>query len=333
MPHSPVRGSAHDGVPAGRPSGRPRPRRAPDPDRDPTTPSVVVVGSINVDQVVRIERQPGPGETVSNATIELHSGGKGANQAVAAARCGVRVAMVGRVGDDPNGRAQCAALADDTLDVSFVTVTDGAPTGLAIVMVTPDGENSIIVAPGANRFLTPADIDAAEPVVAGARVLVTQLEIPLNAVERAVALAGDGCIVVLNCAPFSALPSSVLSSTTILVVNEVEAALLAECPTGTLDEAFHAASRIVGMGPRAAVVTLGPLGAVVVGAHERAHVPANRVPAIDTTGAGDAFVGALSAALSEGSEILDAVRFGVEVGSATTTQFGARAVVPDAWLS
>lgn len=304
--------------------------------RDPavtTTPSVVVVGSINVDQVVKVQRRPASGETVSDAIIELHSGGKGANQAVAAARCGVSVAMVGRVGNDPNGLAQRAVLSDGTLDVVCVAVTEGVPTGLAIVMVTPEGENSIIVAPGANRFLTPRDIDAVRPLVAGADVLVTQLEIPLHAVERAISLARDQCIVVLNCAPFRALPSSVLFSTSVLVVNEVEAGLLAGCPSGTLDEAFDAASRIVELGPGAAVVTLGPLGAVVVSARDRVHVPASRVSVVDTTGAGDAFVGALAAALSKGSDIVTAVRFGVEVGTATTTQFGARAVVPCALLS
>ncbi|MDA8312440.1 MAG: ribokinase [Actinomycetota bacterium] len=305
------------------------PAPAPDHTRAGATASVVVVGSINTDQVVRIERRPGPGETVGNGTIELHSGGKGANQAAAAARCGATVAMVGRVGNDPYGHAQREALSDDALDVSFVEVTDGVPTGLAIVMVTPDGENSIIVVPGANRRLSAADVDAAAPLVTTARVLVAQLEVPLEAVQRAVDLAAESAgFVVLNCAPFSALPVSVLASTTVLVANEVEAAALARCPTGSLEEAFDAASRIHTMGPRYAVITLGPLGAVVVGAHEHAHVPAKSVPVVDTTGAGDAFVGALAAALSKGRGIVDAVRFGVDVGSATTTSFGARAVVP-----
>lgn len=292
------------------------------------SPSVVVVGSINTDQVVRVERRPGPGETVGNATIELHSGGKGANQAVAAARCGASVAMVGRVGNDPYGSAQRAALSEDAIDVSRVAVTENVATGLAIVTVTPNGENSIIVVPGANHCLTPSDVDGASSLIAGANVLLVQLEIPIDAVERAIALAGKESVVVLNCAPFRELPGSVLASTTVLVANELEASELAGRAIENPDAALEAAARIVSMGPRCAVVTMGPLGAVVVGPGERAHVPAKPVPVVDTTGAGDAFVGALAAALSGGHDILDSVRFGVDVGSATTTRHGARAVVP-----
>ncbi len=295
----------------------------------PARAAVVVVGSINVDQVVRIEHRPGPGETVDDSTIEYHSGGKGANQAVAAARCGASVAMVGRVGDDPPGHAQRAALSEEALDVSCVAVTEGVPTGLAIVMVTPDGENSIIVTPGANRFLAPTDIDAAAPLIADAKVLVAQLEVPVETVEHAVAGAGAQSVVVLNSAPFRELPAPVLAATTVLVANGVEAAALAGRPVGNPDDAFDAATRIVSLGPRYAVVTLGPLGAVVLGARERAHVPAREVHVLDTTGAGDAFVGALAAALSKGRDVVDAVRVGVDVGSATTTSRGARAVVPD----
>ncbi len=289
---------------------------------------MVVVGSINADQVVGVSHLPRAGETVGDATIEIRPGGKGANQAVSAARCGARVAMVGRVGDDPSGAVQRAALRDEAVDVSHVASTEGVPTGLAIVTVSADGENSIVVAPGANAHLSPSDVEDAAPLVAGAAVLVAQLEVPVAAVRRAVELAGDETLVVLNCAPFRELPASVLAATTVLVANEVEAAALCGCPADSLDAAFGAANRILETGPSYAVVTMGPLGAVVVGASDHVHVPAATVPVVDTTGAGDAFVGAMATALSGGHSVADAVRYGVEVGSAATTQHGARAAVP-----
>lgn len=299
---------------------------APVPRR--SSPSVVVVGSINTDHVVRVERRPGPGETVGGATIELHAGGKGANQAVAAARCGATVAMVGRVGDDHHGRAQRAALDEEAVDVCHVAVTGGVSTGLAIVVVTPDGENSIIVAPGANADLSPGDVEGAATTIAGAAVLVAQLEIPVETVARSVELAGAESTVLLNCAPFRELPASALAATSVLVANEVEAAALSGRPTGSVDAVFDVAARIVGMGPRYAVVTMGRLGAVVVGGGERTHVPAKEAHVVDTTGAGDAFVGALAAALSDGHDLVAAVRYGVDVGSATTAHAGPRAAVP-----
>ena len=288
---------------------------------------VVVVGSVNVDQVVHVDRRPGPGETVGDGMVELHSGGKGANQAVAAARCGARVALVGRVGDDALGRSQRAELSHEGLDVSHVSVSDGMPTGLAIVVVTPDGENSIVVVPGANRCLAPADVDAAAPLISRAAVLVAQLEVPMATVERAVELASSRCAVVVNCAPFRSLSRGLLAATTVLVANESEAAALTGRPADAPSAALDAAAEIVDMGPRSAVVTLGALGAVVADATVRAHVTTSPVHAIDTTGAGDAFVGALAAELSTGRGILNAVRRGVAVGTSTTTRTGARAVV------
>ncbi len=305
-------------------------------------PLVVVVGSINADQVVRVERRPGPGETVGGASLELLPGGKGANQAVAAARCGATVAMVGLVGDDELGRAQLAALLAEQVEVSNVRATASAPTGLALVLLTPDGENSIAVVPGANERLTPADVELAAPLLGAAAVLVTQLEIPLEAVARAVGLAGDRTLVVLNCAPARILPASVLAATDVLVVNEHEAAALTGRGVQGAGGSLEAAAELLGMGPSSVVVTLGAEGAVVLDGARRAagdeggegaRVAPPRVQVLDTTGAGDAFVGALAAALGRGWPLLDAVRFGVAVGSATTTRRGARAVVPTGLLA
>jgi ribokinase len=293
--------------------------------------SIVVVGSINVDHVVRVERRPAAGETVGNGTLELHSGGKGANQAAAAARCGATVAMVGRVGDDGFGSAQRAELTAEGVDVQHVVPTEGVPTGLAIVLLTPDGENSIVVVPGANGCLVPADMDAAGSALRRANVLVAQLEVPLDAVRRAVELCGQDTVVVLNWAPFHEPAGDALylfEVAGVLVVNEHEASALAGRPVRGPSEAFDAAREIVEMGPRSVVVTLGQLGAVFAGSGGRGHVVPEAVEVVDTTGAGDAFVGALAACLARGSDLAEAVRFGVVVGSATTTRTGARAVVP-----
>ena len=291
-------------------------------------PPVVVVGSINADQIVSVTRRPLAGETVGNATLELHLGGKGANQAVATARCGASVAMVGRVGDDEAGRAQQADLRAEGVDTAHVLVSEGVPTGLALVLLTPDGENSIVVVPGANACLTPADLDAAGSLIGGAAVLVAQLEVPMDAVSRAIELAGGDTVVVLNSAPFRTLPAELLAAVDVLVANEHEAAALTGRLVGNPEEALAAANEIVRLGARSATVTLGPLGAVAVSGTERAHFLAPKVDVVDTTGAGDAFVGALAARLAKGSGLLEAARFGVAVGSTTTSRRGARAVVP-----
>ncbi|HTW98023.1 MAG TPA: ribokinase [Acidimicrobiales bacterium] len=289
---------------------------------------MVVVGSANADYVVRVERRPGPGETVGGASFDLHAGGKGANQAVAAARCGAAVDLVACVGDDALGAARIEELDAAGVGTSHVLRTAGAPTGAAFVVVTPDGENSIVVAPGANWLLGPSEVEHAASLIAGATVLVVQLEIPTEGVARAVELAAPAATVLVNCAPFRPLPDAVLDRTDVLVANETEAAALAGWPVATTEDAREAARRIVAAGPRLAVVTLGPAGALAVGAHLDLHVPAPRVRVLDTTGAGDALVGAMAARLASGAALEEAVAFGVAVGSATTERLGASAIVP-----
>ena len=291
-------------------------------------PTVIVVGSINTDEIISVERRPMAGETVGNATLELHLGGKGANQAVAAARCGASVAMVGRVGADEAGRSQRADLSAEGVETANVLVSEGTPTGLAVVLLTPDGENSIVVVPGANACLTSADIDRAGPLIERAAVLVAQLEVPMDAVARAIELAGDETTVVLNSAPFKTLSTGLLAHVDVLVANEHEAAALTGRLVRDPENALVAAREIVRLGPRSAIITLGPLGAVTVAGDEWAHILPPEVDVVDTTGAGDAFVGALAARLAEGSGPLEASRFGVAIGSFTTSRRGARAVVP-----
>jgi len=288
---------------------------------------VVVVGSINADYVISLQHRPAPGETVGDATLELHPGGKGANQAVAAARSGASVCMVARVGADLIGRTRTEELAAEGINTAHIRVSADAHTGMAFITLTPDGENAIAVAPGANACLAAADIDAAAAIIAGTKVLAIQLEVPMDSVLRAAELAGDATLI-LNCAPYRPVPARLLTRTDVLVVNESESGALTGFAPSSPEDARRAAVVMQEMGPRAVVVTLGKYGAVVLASRVDQYIPAPRVRAIDTTGAGDAFVGAVAARLARGCSLLEAVAFGVAVGSATTEKVGANAVVP-----
>lgn len=254
--------------------------------------SVVVVGSINHDHVVTVPHRPAPGETVA-ATRSVHlPGGKGANQAVAAARLGASAVLVGRVGDDAIGRDLVNALLAAGVGVEGVRRTAAKATGTAFVTVTPDGENSIVVTSGANASLTGDDLWSRRNVLLTAGVLLLQLEIPEGAVDAAVELVSPATLVVVNAAPFRAVRPTVLERVDVLVVNEVEARQLVG------DEALDDPGAFVGLGPRATVVTLGAAGArAFVGGVSMSADPAPAA-VVDTTGAGDAFVGALGAWLA-----------------------------------
>ena len=220
-----------------------------------TGPEVAVVGSLNLDLVVRVARLPGPGETVSGDDVFRNPGGKGANQAVAAARLGRRVAMVGCVGDDDAGRDLLGSLEADAVDTSQVRVVNGVPSGTALITVSQDGENQIVVSPGANARLTPDDVAAAGAALAAAAVTLLQLEVPLTTVAAA-ARAATGTVV-LNPAPVRALPQALLDEVEVLVPNRVE---LAQLAGGPLPETVEAAVALAGrLAARAVVVTLGPM--------------------------------------------------------------------------
>lgn len=292
-----------------------------------TSAKVVVLGSINADYVLHVPERPHPGETISGAVLELHPGGKGANQAVAAARCGATVEMIGRVGNDAAGRSRRAELTAEGIGTDHIWMTSDAATGAAFITVTPDGENAIVVAPGANGCIARNDIDRADAILKEAALLVMQLEVPIEAVVRGAELAGRGTLVVLNAAPVCPLPPRLLQRVDLLVANAQEAAALLGGVRVDEHGALDAAAGIRGLGPKTAVVTLGPLGAVAATADQRLQVPAPRVAAVDTTGAGDAFVGALVARLAAGATLADALHFGVAIGSATVTTRGASARV------
>jgi ribokinase len=289
-----------------------------------TGPEVAVVGSLNLDLVVRVARLPGPGETVSGDDVFRNPGGKGANQAVAAARLGRRVAMVGCVGDDDAGRDLLGSLAADAVDTSQVRVVNGVPSGTALITVSEFGENQIVVSPGANARLTPDDVAAAGPALAAAAVTLLQLEVPLETVAAA-ARAATGTVV-LNPAPVRALPQALLGEVDVLVPNRVE---LAQLAGGPLPETVEAAVALAGrLAARAVVVTLGADGALVVEHGQASHVPAVPVTAVDTTAAGDAFCGGLADALATGATLQDAARRAVRVAAAACLHRGAQASLP-----
>ena len=288
--------------------------------------SVTVVGSVNEDVLVAVDRLPGRGETVVGRSVTRAPGGKGANQAAAAGLLGPGVHMVGRVGEDAAGDRQLAALAGSRVNVSRVHRTPGSPTGTATIPVEDgSGENLIVVVPGANEALTAADVDV-EPVHR-ADVLLLQLEVPLEAVQAA-ATAARGTVV-LTPAPPRALPDGLLSRIDVLVPNEHELVQLAGAAPGERTPA-ELAGLARGLGVRAVVVTLGGRGALVVPSGDGPAVlqPALAVDAVDTTGAGDCFSGALAQALAGGGDLAGAVRYAVAAAALSTTGPGARGALP-----
>jgi ribokinase len=271
------------------------------------TGCVLVLGSLNVDLVTRVERHPRPGETVLGDGLLRLAGGKGANQAVAAAAAGAPVAMVGCVGDDDGGTAYRARLADLGIDVAAVRVCAGVPTGHAVVTVADDGENAIVVIPGANDLLDEREVAAVDALGPG-DVLLVQLEVPravvCTAVRRA---AGLGARVVLNTAPYAALPPDVVALADPVVANEHEMAALAEA----------------GAEPRSLLVTFGANGAAWDGVTAPAHL-VDPAEVADTTGAGDAFCGALAAALARGADREEALDAALAAGAAAVRHPGAQ---------
>ena len=290
---------------------------------------VFVVGSINQDFVLSVERRPEPGETVTEAQLSKGNGGKGANQAAAAALLGASVKFLGRVGDDGFGEPLVEALADKGVDTSLIEASPDSSTGTAFITVTPDGENAITVAPGANRSLTAEDVDDASEAIGDARVLVAQMEVPPEVVLRAVEVAArQGTRVLVNLAPTTEVPRKLLEKLDPLVVNEHEAAFLLEKRVEGVEGALSAAPELLELGPRSAVITLGREGAVFSDGESTNHLPAPKVDAVDTTGAGDAFVGALAAKLAQKLPLKDAVAYAVRAGAAAVTRKGAQGALP-----
>lgn len=288
--------------------------------------TLLVLGSANIDYSVVVDRHPLPGETVLGGDVVVGTGGKGANQALAAARAGARPVFIGAVGADAGGGALLDALASGGVDVTAVDRLDDAPTGVALITVARDGENSIVVAAGANGRLDPSATSELVARLAGdGAVLLTQLEVPLAVVEAAAgALDRAHGRLVLNLSPSREVPDALLALCDPLVVNESEASDLAGRPVDDPTSAAAAAAALLER-CRSVVITLGGEGAVFASrADQGGHLPAPRVPVIDTTGAGDAFVGALAAELARGGDLADAVESGVAAGALAVQWRGAQ---------
>jgi ribokinase len=286
------------------------------------TPEIVVFGSMNMDLVVRVARAPRGGETLQGHTFFTNPGGKGANQAVACARQGARVAMVGCVGDDDFGKTLRKALAEDKIAVTDVRAVE-ASTGVAVVMVDDEGENRITIVPGANELLK------ADPEVLAGQYLLLQCEVPMPEVVLAARIMrGKGATVVMNPAPVCQLPDELWSLVDIIVMNEIEASELAGVPVDDAPSAALAATLIRKRGPSTSIVTLGSQGVVIADDAGCRHFPALEVNVVDTTAAGDTFIGALCAARAAGQTMDAAVLRGIQAATICVTRAGAQASIP-----
>jgi len=290
---------------------------------------IVVVGSLNMDLVVRSPRIPQPGETLLGRGFVTLPGGKGANQAVAAARLGGEVTMIGRLGADGFAASLRESLAADGVDHSRVLATPEVATGVALITVDDNGRNTIVVASGANWLVTPADVEKAEAAIIAADVLLLQLELPLETVIQAAQIARANQVrVILNPAPARPLPPELLALVDILIPNETETALLTGLPVENDAQAQDAAARLLELGVGAVILTLGSRGALLTTAEDSRLSPAFPVQPVDTTAAGDAFVGGLAVALGEGKSLAEAMVWGNAAGGLATTVLGAQPSLP-----
>ena len=294
---------------------------------------IVVVGSSNTDMVVKSERIPRAGETVLGGEFVMVPGGKGANQAVCAAKLGADVKLVARVGDDVFGERSLANFRDVGIDTQFVLKDPLSASGVALITVDGKGENAIVVAPGANDRLTPGDVDRAREAIAEADVVVVQLEIPAETVAHTIRLAaGLGVRVVLNPAPIRPISRELLRQVNVLVPNQHEAVeLLGRAGEGASIDAPAAARELIALGSENVVITLGGEGAYVRGQGASEFVEPMKVTAVDTTAAGDAFTASLACALAEGSSLVEAARFGARVAAISVTRMGAQPSMPTRW--
>ena len=286
---------------------------------------VLVIGSLNADLVVRAPHFPRPGETISGEDLHIIPGGKGANQAVAAARQGVSVAMLGRVGKDSFGPFLLDSLKSDSVDITNILV-DAAATGTAIIVVDANGQNSIVLSAGANGKVSSKDIDALK---LEAKILLLQLEIPLETVIHAAKWGKrKGMIVILNPAPARELPDELVASADYILPNEMELSLLTGVPVTDIASAEQASRVLLSHGAKNVIVTLGEKGALAVSGKQATHAKAHHVDVVDTTAAGDAFIGGFASALLRGVEIEEAVKYANACGALATTKFGAQPSLP-----
>ncbi len=292
--------------------------------------AIVAVGSVNTDLVVKVKSFPIPGETVYGDDFSTYAGGKGANQAAAAARLGSPVAMLGGVGDDGNSSERLADLRDAGVDISRILIRDQTPGGVALIQVDDSGQNQIVIVPGANGTVSPEDVrDALPSLLSAGDLVLAQFELPFDTVKAAleVARAADARTIV-NTAPFVDGTDGLLPLIDILVVNEIEAGQLLGRDPVSVDEAPSAVQQLRSTGPGIVFATLGSAGAVIHDASGTVTIPAPQVNVVDTTGAGDATVGAFATALDDGLSTEDAARMAVMAGSFAVQRPGAQPSQP-----
>ena len=295
-----------------------------------TSKPIVVIGSSNTDMIVRTERIPRPGETLLGGEFITTAGGKGANQAVAAARAGGRVSYVARIGSDVFGEQSLAGWKKERIDCSHVSRDAKTPSGVALIFVAKNGENSIAVAGGANNKLSPALVKKAAPLIRRAATVLMQLETPLESIEAAAQIAAKaGVRVILNPAPAQKLPTDLLRLIDVLTPNETEAELLTGIRIRSEKDAVKAAAALQKAGAKNVIITLGSKGALVADAGASpVLIPAFQVTPVDTTAAGDTFNGALAVALGEGRSLPEAARFAAAAAAISITRLGAQPSAP-----
>lgn len=291
---------------------------------------IVVVGSLNMDLVVRVPHMPIPGETVLGNDFQNIPGGKGANQAVGAARMGARVTMIGKVGNDEFGKALTKNLANEGVGISHISVDEKEATGIAMITLDQSGQNSIVVASGANMALKPEDIRTAWKKISDIDVLVMPLEVSLECVEEAVRLATESSVkVILNPAPAQKLSDDLLKKVDVLVPNESETSLLTGLAVESIEDAKIAAKSLLEKGAGAIVLTLGSRGALLISENQPAIISTPyKVNVVDTTAAGDSFVAALSVGIVEGLPLENALRQATAAGALAVTKMGAQPCMP-----
>lgn len=290
---------------------------------------IVVIGSSNTDMIIKMSRIPAPGETILGGTFSTAPGGKGANQAVAAARAGGDVTFIARVGNDMFGQEALVGFVNDNIDITHVTTDPVAPSGVASIFVDQNGQNSIAVASGANANLSPNDIEKAAEDIKSADILVMQLETPIETVTAAAKIAHDnGVKVILNPAPAQTLSDDLLKTISILTPNESEAQLLTGIPVNTEEDATKAAKAILDRGVETVMITLGPKGVLTATSNKTILTPAFKVDPIDTTAAGDVFNGSLAVAIAEGKPLEVAILFANAAAALSVTKLGAQPSAP-----
>jgi ribokinase len=290
---------------------------------------IVVVGSSNTDMIIKVPWLPKPGETILGGKFFTAAGGKGANQAVGAARAGGDVIFLARIGDDMFGQKAKEGFIKDNINVDYVLTDESEPSGVALILVAPDGENVIAVAGGANSCLSPSDVEKQSDVISSADILLGQLETPLETIHKAVSIASAGGVkVILNPAPAQKLSDDLLGKISILTPNESEAQLLTGIKVDSDEDAAKAADVLMGKGVQIVLLTMGSKGAYIATAEFKELIPGFKVKAVDATAAGDVFNGALAVAIAQNKPIREAVSFANAAAALSVTKLGAQPSAP-----